>query len=241
MLELYPEDAARIRFGQRVEAEMQSLPGETFEGRVAFIDPTVSQDDRTVGVRVEFLNDDGRLRPGDYATAQVYLPIGKQGEVYDADLAGRWISPMHPQIIRDEPGSCPICGMDLVPTSRYGYSDQPVEQPAVDLCSPVRCSDGRNQQCCLRGDEAGTIRDSPRDARSNSQESSRHPGGPAGRRPSRHSRQFPDRLADAVGRQAKPDRSDAGYCEGSGIRGQGSAAGQVESVVKSRSDWRRGG
>ena len=129
MLELYPEDAARIRFGQRVEAQMQSLPGETFEGRVAFIDPTVNQEDRTVGVRVEFLNDDGRLRPGDYATAQVYLPIGRQGEVYDADLAGRWISPMHPQIIRDEPGECPICGMDLVPTSRYGYSDQPVEQP----------------------------------------------------------------------------------------------------------------
>ena len=26
-----------------------------------------------------------------------------------------YICPMHPQIIRDVPGSCPICGMDLVP------------------------------------------------------------------------------------------------------------------------------
>ena len=129
MLELYPEDASRIRFGQRVSAEMQSLPGETFEGRVAFIDRTVNQQDRTVGVRVEFLNDDGRLRPGDYATANIFLPIGQQGEVYDSALAGRWISPMHPQIIRDTPGECPICGMDLVPTSRYGYADQPVVQP----------------------------------------------------------------------------------------------------------------
>lgn len=33
MLELYPEDAARIRYGQRVEAEMQSLPGQVFNGR----------------------------------------------------------------------------------------------------------------------------------------------------------------------------------------------------------------
>ncbi len=130
MLQLYPEDASRIRFGQRVEAKMQSLPGETFTGRVAFIDPTVNQKQRTVGVRVEFLNEDGLLRPGDYATASIFLPIGEQGEVYDVDLAGRWISPMHPQIIRDEPGKCPICGMDLVPTSRYGYSDDPVEQPA---------------------------------------------------------------------------------------------------------------
>ncbi len=130
MLELYPEDAARIRFGQRVEAELQSLPGEMFEGRVAFVDPAVDRADRTVGVRVEFLNTEGRLRPGDYASATVFLPIGRQGEVYDADLAGRWISPMHPQIIRDEPGPCPICGMDLVPTTRYGYSATPVEQPA---------------------------------------------------------------------------------------------------------------
>ncbi len=59
------------------------------------------------------------------------MPIGAQGEIYDADLAGRWISPMHPQIIRDEPGPCPICGMDLVPTTRYGYSNEPLEQPAV--------------------------------------------------------------------------------------------------------------
>ena len=130
MLELYPEDAARIRFGQRVEAEMQSLPGKAFDGRVAYIDRTVNQKTRTVGVRVEFLNTDGLLRPGDYGRAKIFLPIGDQGEVYDKDLAGRWISPMHPQIIRDQPGPCPICGMDLVPTSRYGYVDSPVEQPA---------------------------------------------------------------------------------------------------------------
>lgn len=130
MLELYPEDAARIRFGQRVEAEMQSLPGETFEGRVAFVAPTVDAQKRTVGVRVEFLNEQRRLRPGDYASATIYVPIGQQGEVYDEALAGRWISPMHPQIIRDEPGTCPICGMDLLPTSLFGYSDTPIKQPA---------------------------------------------------------------------------------------------------------------
>ncbi|TWT60505.1 efflux RND transporter periplasmic adaptor subunit [Rubinisphaera italica] len=129
MLELYPEDASRIRFGQIVEAELTSLPGETRTGRVAFIDPTVNEQSRTVGVRVEFSNEEGRLRPGDYAKAQLTIPIGPQGTVYDEGLAGKWISPMHPQIIREEPGECPICGMKLVPTSRYGYADQPVAQP----------------------------------------------------------------------------------------------------------------
>jgi Cu(I)/Ag(I) efflux system membrane fusion protein len=129
MLKLFPEDATRIQFGQRVEAVIQSLPGETLVGRVAFIDPTVDPKTRTVGIRVELVNKDGRLRPGDYAEARISLPIGPQGEIFDADLAGKWISPMHPQIIRDGPGQCPICGMDLVPTSQYGFAGAPVPQP----------------------------------------------------------------------------------------------------------------
>lgn len=128
MLELYPEDASRIRFGQLVKAELASLPGKTLNGRVAFIDPRVDKSNRTVGVRVEFRNENGELRPGDYAKATIEIPIGPQGQVYDAELAGKWISPMHPQVIRDEPGDCPICGMKLVPTTRYGYSNMPVER-----------------------------------------------------------------------------------------------------------------
>jgi Cu(I)/Ag(I) efflux system membrane fusion protein len=128
MLKLFPEDAATVRFGQRVEATVQSLPGETVVGRIAFIDPTVDPDNRTVDVRVELSNPSGRLRPGDYAEARIELPIGPKGEVYDPELAGKWISPMHPQILRGEPGQCPICGMDLVPTSKFGYAAEPVPQ-----------------------------------------------------------------------------------------------------------------
>lgn len=130
MLELYPEDASRIRFGQEVQAELTARPGETLTGRVAFIDPEVDKKNRTVGVRVELKNDDGRLRPGDYAEARIEIPITPQGQVYDEELAGKWISPMHPQIIRDAPGPCPICGMDLVPTSRYGFSNEPIGRQA---------------------------------------------------------------------------------------------------------------
>lgn len=128
MLKLFPEDATRIRYGQRVEAAVQSLPGEKLLGRVAFIDPTVDPQTRTVGIRAELLNEDRRLRPGDYAEASITMPIGPQGKVYDEDLANKWISPMHPQIIRTEPGQCPICGMDLVPASRYGFTSEPIAQ-----------------------------------------------------------------------------------------------------------------
>jgi len=126
MLDLYPDDAARIRFGQQVEAEVNSIPGEVFTGRVAFIAPTVDPVTRTVQVRVEMLNPDGKLKPGDYATARVYVPAVRQDRVYDPALAGKYISPMHPQVIREQPGECPICDMDLIPTSTLGYADQPL-------------------------------------------------------------------------------------------------------------------
>ena len=126
MLELFPEDAAAVRFGSRVNAELRSLPGEEFVGRVAFVDPTVDPMTRTVGVRVEMLNPDGRLRPGDYATARIEAPAipAAPGEmVYDPDLAMKWISPMHPQVVRTEPGECPVCGMDLVPARELGFAE----------------------------------------------------------------------------------------------------------------------
>lgn len=31
--------------------------------------------------------------------------------------SGQWTCPMHPEVIRDEPGSCPICGMALEPVT----------------------------------------------------------------------------------------------------------------------------
>ena len=131
MLDLFPDDASLVRFGQQVEAEIQSMPGEVFTGRVAFIDPTVNPTTRTVRVRVEVMNYDGKLRPGDYATARISVPAVPVDMVYDPALADKYISPMHPQVIRDEPGDCPLCGMDLIPTSQLGYSPKPVEAQRV--------------------------------------------------------------------------------------------------------------
>ncbi len=131
MLDLFPDDASAVRFGQQVEAEIQSMPGEVFTGRVAFIDPTVNPKTRTVRVRVEIMNFDGKLRPGDYATARVTVPAIPMDQVYDPALANKYISPMHPQVIRDEPGKCPLCDMDLVPTSQLGFASEPLPMQQV--------------------------------------------------------------------------------------------------------------
>ncbi|WP_291401441.1 efflux RND transporter periplasmic adaptor subunit [Daejeonella sp.] len=38
--------------------------------------------------------------------------------------AGTYTCPMHPQIINNAPGSCPICGMDLVPVNAAGSKNE---------------------------------------------------------------------------------------------------------------------
>jgi Cu(I)/Ag(I) efflux system membrane fusion protein len=40
--------------------------------------------------------------------------------VLNDELAGRWVAPMHPTIVRDEPGTCEVCGMDLVTAESLG-------------------------------------------------------------------------------------------------------------------------
>jgi Cu+-exporting ATPase len=43
----------------------------------------------------------------------------------------KWTCPMHPQIVRDEPGSCPICGMALEPMT--ATSDESRNPALVDM------------------------------------------------------------------------------------------------------------
>lgn len=129
MLELFPEDAAAVHYGQHVVAEVQSLPGKKFEGRVTFVDPYVDRETRTVGVRAVVPNDEGLVRVGDYVKATIQVEVVDGAAIgqpcYDPELAGKWISPRHPQIVESSPGQCPICGIDLVPAARFGFSDAP--------------------------------------------------------------------------------------------------------------------
>lgn len=48
-----------------------------------------------------------------------------------AQKAQQYTCPMHPQIIRDKPGPCPICGMDLVPLEPSESAEQAVYKELV--------------------------------------------------------------------------------------------------------------
>jgi Cu(I)/Ag(I) efflux system membrane fusion protein len=64
-------EAGSIVVGQPVEARLPAFPGTVLKGTVSAILPETNPDSRTIRVRVELPNPDGRLRPG--MTAQVRL------------------------------------------------------------------------------------------------------------------------------------------------------------------------
>lgn len=126
MLDAYELDLAMLRYGQLVEFEAEAYRGRTFSGRIAYIDPTLNETTRTVRVRVNVPNENLQLRPGMFVRATLSVRLRAGGQVYEPTLVGKWISPMHPEIVKDGPGQCDICGMDLVPAESLGFASADV-------------------------------------------------------------------------------------------------------------------
>lgn len=63
IFQAYENDLPFIHRGQQVQFTAEALPGETFTGRVSFVDPVLNGQTRTVGVRVELTNSGGRFKP----------------------------------------------------------------------------------------------------------------------------------------------------------------------------------
>ncbi len=120
-LDAYESDLGWMRYGSPVEFTTETYPGETFAGIITFIDPIIDPASRTADVRLIVDNADGRLKPGMFVRAVARPQVAAGGRVMNPDLAGKWISPMHPEIVKDGPGSCDVCGMPLVTAESLGY------------------------------------------------------------------------------------------------------------------------
>lgn len=136
-LDAYESDLTWLRYGQHVNFTTESYPGETFSGTISFIHPVLNEATRTIKVRVNVANDDGRLKPGMFVRAVAAANVATGGRVMNADLAGKWICPMHPEIVKDGAEFCDVCGMPLVRAESLGYvgtvptdADKPLVIPA---------------------------------------------------------------------------------------------------------------
>lgn len=111
LADIYEYEMAWIKENQKVEIITSAYPGEKFEGKISFIDPYLNPKTRSVKVRVDVPNPRLRLKPGMYVNVflKSHIPEGIRGPgkvIYTCS--------MHPEVISDKPGDCPVCGMFLV-------------------------------------------------------------------------------------------------------------------------------
>ena len=136
LLDVYERDLPLLRYAQPVTLTTDAVPGREFRGVIAYIPPLFTQDTRSVRVRLNVPNPDGVLKPGMYVRARIESRVDESGLAIGPDLRGKWISPMHPEIVRDGPGACDVCGMALEPAERVlartvGHSPGPHANPLV--------------------------------------------------------------------------------------------------------------
>jgi len=73
------QDIAGIKAGDAVRVKVDAYPEQRFDGKIAFVYPTLNSSTRTVQVRAELANPRGLLKPAMFA--QVELPVGGASQV----------------------------------------------------------------------------------------------------------------------------------------------------------------
>ena len=122
-LDAYESDLPWIKYGQEVEFTTEAYPGDVFRGTISFIDPILNAKTRTVKLRVNVKNEDGKLKPEMFVRAMVRSTVAQGGRVMAPSMANKWICPMHPDIVKEKENICDICQMPLVTTESLGYAD----------------------------------------------------------------------------------------------------------------------
>ncbi len=72
---VFEKDLERVRRGQEVKVSVPAFPGTTFSGRVILVSSVVDPETRSVRVRTEVPNLDGRLKPDMFANVQIITDL----------------------------------------------------------------------------------------------------------------------------------------------------------------------
>lgn len=75
--DVFEKDLPRVRPGQEVKLTVTAFPQSTFTGKVIFVDSVVDPNTRTVKVRTEVANPDGRLKPDMFANVQIVTDVNR--------------------------------------------------------------------------------------------------------------------------------------------------------------------
>jgi membrane fusion protein, copper/silver efflux system len=75
--DIYEYELPMLKVGQSATVTLASYPGEMLRGKVIYIYPYLNKETRTVKVRTEFANPQGKLKPGMYGNVEIRVKPGK--------------------------------------------------------------------------------------------------------------------------------------------------------------------
>jgi cobalt-zinc-cadmium efflux system membrane fusion protein len=82
LLDVAEVRVSEVKTGQRVDITLAALPGRRFQGQVEYIGDVINEKTRTVHVRVGVTNQDGALKPGMFAQAEIATDPGEETEAH---------------------------------------------------------------------------------------------------------------------------------------------------------------
>ncbi len=127
-LDIYEYELASVRYGQTAEITTEAYPGETFTGRVWFINPMLTDESRTVKVLVNIANKDKRLKPGMFVSATIRSGLLANGQLAPTGVEGKWTCLMHPQVLEADGGPCRVCKMALTQIPPAAATPKPEDE-----------------------------------------------------------------------------------------------------------------
>jgi cobalt-zinc-cadmium efflux system membrane fusion protein len=68
---VFEKDLERVKLGQQVKVSVAAFPGPVFQGKVILVSSVLDPETRSVKVRTEVLNRDGRLKPDMFANVEI--------------------------------------------------------------------------------------------------------------------------------------------------------------------------
>lgn len=134
----YESEVSSLRIGQEAHLQVDAFPGETFEGRIGFINQFVDESTHTIETHIHADNPAGKLKPGMYADAHVEIRLSKSGRPVKPEGMGEYICKHHPHadtrtktVDGEENKVCAVDGMELTHFSEFGYVSQKEAEPPL--------------------------------------------------------------------------------------------------------------
>ena len=84
-------------------------------------------------------NADRRLKPQMFASATIHVRLRGDGTPEPTGLEGKFICPMHPEVVKDDAGECSICEM---PLEQVPLSNDAEKKPPAGHAHHAAASDG---------------------------------------------------------------------------------------------------